>query len=174
MRQFYLDKHKASEEARMAQEQKQQERLQREREENPPDPRAVSISAAVLADEAIVNLFEVRPRPTFVGGVDAGTQTISALEVHDLGVLVIALRLLEETRPFRCRDWAMHPHWPQRKPPVAPTKGLRESLVRLRHCGFLTIASEGSTAAIDYGPEAIRIASKWGLELTEAKEIATA
>jgi hypothetical protein len=158
----------------MAREAMQQERLQREREENPPDPRAVSISAAVCADDSIIDALEVKSRPTTVGGVDGGVQTISQLEIVDVGVLVTSLRLLEEVRPFKIRDWAQGPKWPQRKPPVASTKDLRESLARLRGAGFVKITAQGGEALIEYGERTIAIASEWGLELTETKEMATA
>jgi hypothetical protein len=42
---------------------------------------------------------------------------------------------------------------------VTPAKDLRECLARIRHCGFITITKGG---VIDYGPEAIRIASTGG------------
>ena len=104
MRQFYIDKHRATEEKRMERAAKQQERLQREREENPPDARAISVTAAVIADELILDLLEIKPRPVLAGGVET-IQTISAIEIDDLGPLFTALRFLEEQRPIQMRDW---------------------------------------------------------------------
>ena len=77
-------------------------------------------------------------------------------------------------RPFKIRDWAQSSKWPQRKPPTASTKDLRESLARLSDAGFLKITVQGGEALIDYGERTIAIAKEWGLELTEPKETATA
>jgi hypothetical protein len=138
-------------------------------------PTTLGFWACYAADEtyhkyAILDALEVKPRPTTVGGVDAGMQTIAQLEIVDVGVLIASLRLLEEVRPFRCRDWAHSPKWPQRKHPVARTKDLRESLARLRGAGFVTITAQGGEALIDYGERTIAIANEWGIVLSEEKE----
>jgi hypothetical protein len=104
-----------------------------------------------------------------MGGVDAGTQTISALEVDDVGPLIVVLRLLEEQRLIQMRDWGHAPLWPERTPPIVPKRNIRENLSRLAHCEFITIAQGG---LIDYGAETIRIASKWGIVLSEEREAA--
>jgi hypothetical protein len=111
-------------------------------------------------------LVEVKPTPTSLGDV----QTISALELVDVGVLVVTLRLLENRRPLAFRELGQGGKWPQRTPPIAPMRGMGESLAQLRHSGFLTVTQR----SVDYGPRTIEIAREWGIELTETKEMATA
>jgi hypothetical protein len=59
-----------------------------------------SASALPSSREVLVGLVEVKPTPTSLGDV----QTISALELVDVGVLVVTLRLLENRRPLAFRE----------------------------------------------------------------------
>lgn len=129
---------------------------------HPGDPRADSVIGAVMADPILLDACEHKLRP--IEGTEGEFSTEAVLDASDLGALCLTLHLLGQRRPVVIEGWGQAARFQRREHPILAPENLRPALVNLRRAGFLHVEADGGQALVDYGPETVRIAARWGLD----------
>lgn len=172
--QEFLDQlHRSLAEQAQEREARKQVRQLAERLEHPPDPRAESITAAVLADGFLFDgLRRIRREATMInefGGRETLVSNEPVYELEDLSVAQCVFKLLEETNPVAIRQAGAGGRWPEGSA-LPPIQRLASRIRHLAANGVFSTRLEGGTLYVTYGQRAREIATRWGLELEAAEK----
>lgn len=171
---FHAEWAKALSDQQAEREAKKKKAELRERRLHQPDPRAASITAAVLADELFYDGLKRKLRENVVTPGEPGTSNVVDVlfESEDVAVALILLKLLEERSEVVISDVGSVGRWPD--PTLPQISRLRERLGHVRRGGFFEVKVEGGEARVSYGPEIRRIAARWAIKVDEPKPPAEA
>ena len=146
--------------------------LQEKRRAGPPEPRAASVRAAVLADseylfDGLTRRLRKAAVPTHFGGVQPSMSNEPVFELEDVGVAFVILHLLHERGEVVISDWGAGGRWPAGSE-LLPTPRLAQRLAHLARNGLIEIrADESGGRRIGYGERARQIAARWGITIKE-------
>ena len=143
----------------LAERQKQRDAQRRlaeakERRASPPNPRAASVAAAVLANSDL--LFDgllLRQRNNVVVPGELGTtQTMTTtdpyvFDLEDVGVAFVVLHLLQERGTVKITDAGTGGHWPANSG-LPHVQGLVRRLAHLRSNGVFDMVVNGGVAEV--------------------------